>query len=239
MKVVSIPLAVLLIFFSTVVKSQVQRDPNRIDGADRKFIALTFDDGPHDQATPALLDVLKKHNAKATFFVLGSRIVATAPILRRMVAEGHSIGNHTLTHAQLTNLEFDDARAEIENVTPLLRRITGTVPKVFRPPYGAVNDNVVTTARANGLAIILWSVNPNDSSYFSKATVISDRIVSSARDGDIVFMHDTSQRSVEAVEMTIRSLSEKGFVFVTVQELIELQGKLVAGKIYESAQDAN
>ncbi|OPB00923.1 hypothetical protein BFW87_00495 [Pseudomonas fluorescens] len=234
MKIINALSMGIILLLSATAHSQDQSNISKPSAIDKKYIALTFDDGPQAPATPALLDVLKKYDAKATFFVLGSAIVGNAPILRRMMAEGHTIGNHTLTHSRLTDLEAEKVRSEITTVNALMLKATGKVPEVFRPPYGVHNDNVVDAARANGLAIILWNKNPDDSNFFSTASVISDRIIAGAQDGDIVFLHDTSQRSVEATEMTIRNLSEKGFVFVTVENLIKRRGSLVAGQIYKT-----
>lgn len=209
--------------------------PDTTNTSEEKFIALTFDDGPDARATPALLDVLKRYGAKATFFVMGSRIEANAPLLKRMVDDGHAIGNHTLSHAKLSGLSRDAMRSEIVGASRSIQRASGVAPDVLRPPYAATNADVENIARANGLAILMWSIYPNDSSYFGSASVIAERIVASAKDGDIVFLHDTSMRSVEATERVLRNLSEKGFRFVTASQLIKRHGRLEPGATYATA----
>ena len=243
MKKYAIPMMGILFFTLNTIACSQQAEPDvkikspQISAApatvsEPKYIALTFDDGPDAQATPRLLDVLKEHHAKATFFVMGTRIADNAPILRRMLAEGHTIGNHALSHGRLTTMAADSARSEIEGANKLLQQATGKAPAVFRPPYGVVDEKVVNILRANNLANVLWSIYPDDSSFMATATSISERIIGQARDGDIVFLHDTAMRSVDATALVIQNLTQKGFVFVTTEELLARQGKIVAGETY-------
>lgn len=235
MNIFRITIIVTLLLLGTSVCAQEQSVYGDANGADNKYIALTYDDGPDSEVTPKLLDVLKKYDAKATFFVLGEKIIANASTLHRMVTEGHSIGNHGLTHRRLTGLTQQAVNAEIEGVNASLQQITGKTPAVFRPPYAAIDDKVIQTSRANGLAIVLWSIYP-ESSHFSGASAISEHIISKAHDGDIVFMHDTSSRTIEATERVIKKLSAEGFIFVTVPELIQKNGHLVAGQTYRTGE---
>ena len=213
--------------------SAEQVDRGGVDARSPKLIALTFDDGP-TQVTPALLDILKRHNAKVTFFPMGENVRAEPALTRRIAAEGHSIGNHTLSHARLTGMSDAAARSEIENANALVREVTGQTPTVFRPPYAASDDRVIEIARANGLAIVLWNIYPETLGAVVGSAGISDRVASKARDGDIVFLHDTSMRSVEATQTIVRDLSAKGFEFVTVPELIRRRGPFTAGQTYKT-----
>ncbi|WP_440412270.1 polysaccharide deacetylase family protein [Neorhizobium petrolearium] len=196
-----------------------------------KLIALTYDDGP-TAVTSRILDVLKTRNAKATFFPIAGNVRNDRAVMRRMASEGHAIGNHTISHARLTDMSPDAARAEIEEANALLTEVTGQRPTVFRPPYAALNDRVRNLLRSNGLAIIMWSIYPERLAF--SATTLRDRVVEDARDGDIVFLHDTSPRAVEATQGIVDELSAKGFEFVTVPELIRRRGKFSPGSIYET-----
>ncbi|MGO7169546.1 polysaccharide deacetylase family protein [Rhizobium leguminosarum] len=199
-----------------------------------KLIALTYDDGP-TAVTSRILDVLKTRNAKATFFPIGSKVHEAAAMMRRMASEGHAIGNHTINHLRLTEMSPDVARAEIEEANALLTEVTGQRPTVFRPPYAALNDSVRDILRSNGLAIIMWSIYPERLAF--SATTVRDRVVENARDGDIVFLHDTSSQAVEATQGIADELSGKGFEFVTVPELIRRRGTFSLGSTYETGCD--
>jgi peptidoglycan/xylan/chitin deacetylase (PgdA/CDA1 family) len=196
-----------------------------------KLIALTYDDGP-TAVTSRILDILKTRNAKATFFPIAGNVREDAAVMRRMASEGHAIGNHTISHARLTEMSPDAARAEIEEANALLTEVTGDRPTLFRPPYAALNDSVREMLRSSGLAIIMWSIYPERLAF--NAATMRDRVVEGARDGDIVFLHDTSPRAVEATQGIVDELSAKGFEFVTVPELIRRRGTFSAGSIYET-----
>lgn len=207
--------------------------PNATDGGTTKLIALTYDDGP-TEVTPRLLDVLKSHNAKATFFPTGANVQSAPAVVRRIAVEGHAIGNHTVSHSRLTSLSLEAVRREVEDANALLARLTGQQPVVFRPPYAAMNDAVTDILRTNGLSVILWSIYPERLAF--SASTIRNRVVDHARDGDIVFLHDTSAQTVDATEAILNDLSAKGFEFVTVPELIRRRGKLVPGRTYETGR---
>ena len=232
-------LATGILFSLSTACSAQPNDRGAVDARSVKLLALTFDDGPTAQVTPALLDVLKRHNAKATFFPIGENVRAAPALMRRIAAEGHSIGNHTLSHARLTGMSDKAARAEVKGANALVKSITRQTPVVFRPPYAALDSKVAEIARADELAIILWTIYPETLGGIPASSVISDRVVSSARDGDIVFMHDTSMRSVEATEAIIQQLSAKGFKFVTVPELIRHRGQFAAGQTYKTGRGAD
>jgi peptidoglycan/xylan/chitin deacetylase (PgdA/CDA1 family) len=206
--------------------------------AQTRYIALTYDDGPDAEVTTRLLDILKDHDAKATFFVLGDLIASHGQIIKRMDAEGHELGNHTLSHARLTGLDGDALRAEIEGASAALQAVTGKPPAMLRPPRAAIDAEVQQVARANGLAIALFDIYPNDSMFWMSAKKISDAIVSEAKDGGIVFLHDTSMRSAEATALAIRELSAQGYRFVTLSELIARKGPIKPGAVYRNGNAA-
>jgi peptidoglycan/xylan/chitin deacetylase (PgdA/CDA1 family) len=221
----------LIVVVGTVARSAAQpvSTSGRVGAV--KLTALTYDDGP-TAATSRILDVLKKRNAKATFFPIAGNVREDPAVMRRMASEGHAIGNHTMSHLRLTEMSPDAARAEIEGANDLLTEETGQKPTVFRPPYAALNDSVRDILRSNGLAIIMWSIYPERLAF--NATMVRDRVVEGARDGDIVFLHDTSSQAVEATEGIVDELSSKGFEFVTIPELIRRRGTFSPGSTYET-----
>src|SRR5215469_16037563 len=200
---------------------------------DGPYIAMTFDDGPSPETTPRLLDILKQRNIKVTFFMIGQNAERNPDLVRRILAEGHEIGNHSWTHPQLSKLSDDRVTQEITKTQEAIKSASGFIPTTLRPPYGAI------TARQRawienqfGLSIILWSVDPFDWKR-PGPSVITQRILSGARPGAIILSHDIHKQTVDAMPATLDGLMRKGFKFVTVSQLIALnkpKAPLPAGK---------
>ncbi|MDF1658993.1 MAG: polysaccharide deacetylase family protein [Verrucomicrobiales bacterium] len=188
------------------------------------FIALTFDDGPHATNTPRLLDILKQRNVKATFYVVATNVKRYPEIMRRIVAEGHEIGNHTVTHGNLTKMSPDEVRSELSRSRDAIVAATGVTPRTMRPPYGAITaDQKDWIRREFGYPSILWSVDPED---WKKpgASVVTRRLVSGASPGGILLVHDIHAPTIDAIPSALDQLSAKGFQFVTVTQLIAIDG---------------
>ncbi len=208
-----------------------------LDLSDIKHIALTFDDGPRVETTGRLLDILKDNNAKATFFVMGQRVENNPDLVKRMYDEGHAVGNHTFNHKDLTKLKESDVNSQIEKTNVTIRNIIDADTSLLRPTYGAYNSKTMSMAKDKSMFLILWDIDPMD--WNSKnADRIHDHIVSRAKDGDIILLHDIYHTSVDAAEKVVKTLSEKGFVFVTVPELIELYQPMEYGCAYRSGKGA-
>jgi len=174
--------------------------------ANSKYIALTFDDGPVSSNTTRLLDILKRRNIKATFYVLGNRVKGNQSLVRRMVAEGHELGNHTWTHGKLTNMSDSQVRSELNRNRDAIVAATGIKPRTMRPPYGALTQRQRSWIfREYGYPTILWDVDPQD---WKKpgVSVVRDRIVSKTRNGSIILLHDLHSVSVDAVPSTVDAL---------------------------------
>ena len=189
---------------------------------DQPYIAMTFDDGPSSENTPRLLEMLKQRNIKATFFLIGENAAANPDLVRRILAEGHEIGNHSWTHPQLSKLSDDRVTAEITKTQDAIKDASGYTPTLLRPPYGAI------TARQRewienqfGLNIILWSVDPLDWKR-PGASVITQRILSQVRPGAIILSHDIHKQTIDAMPATLDGLISKGYKFVTVTQLIAM-----------------
>lgn len=210
----------------------------------RGHIALTFDDGPHPIYTPALLDVLRERDARATFFLLGKQVEEHPEIVARMHEEGHLIGNHSFSHRHLPDLNYDCILEDIESTNMLIEEITGASPNLFRPPYGEKDDIVIEIARQLEMSIILWSVHPQDwvhheidipLEFEEIATMVFDHLMNYSKDGSIVLLHDSWMTTIEATVRAMDALIDKGYTFVTVKELFELNDiTLEPGEIYYS-----
>jgi peptidoglycan/xylan/chitin deacetylase (PgdA/CDA1 family) len=191
----------------------------RVDGPD---IAMTFDDGPNENLTPKLLDLLAAHHVKATFFVVGENAAAHPEILKRAVREGHEIGNHTWSHPNLSKMSDGGVRRELQKTDDAITAAIGFRPTLLRPPYGSI------TAREKrwihdefGYQIILWDVDPLDWKR-PGPRVVADRIVKETRNGSIILSHDIHPGTIGAMPATLTELEAKGFKFVTVSELIAM-----------------
>ena len=179
-------------------------------------IALTFDDGPNARYTPILLDGLKKRNIRASFFLIGENIEGNEDILLQMRRDGHLIGNHTWDHVQLDKIPAEKARLEIEKTNNRIYEASGIYPSYVRPPFGAwIKDMELSVT----MLPVFWDVDTLD--WQSKNI---DSILSIAQkqvhDGSIILMHDGYQTSVDAALKIADLFAEKGYVFVTADQLL-------------------
>jgi peptidoglycan/xylan/chitin deacetylase (PgdA/CDA1 family) len=189
---------------------------------DQPYIAMTFDDGPSAENTPRLLEMLKQRNIKATFFLIGQNAAANPDLVRRILAEGHEIGNHSWTHPQLSKLSDDRVTAEITKTQDAIKDASGFTPTLLRPPYGAITPRQREWIQNRfGLNIILWSVDPFDWKR-PGASVITQRILSQTRPGAIILSHDIHKQTVDAMPATLDALIAKGYKFATVSQLIAM-----------------
>ena len=198
-----------------------------------KYLALTFDDGPTRSCTTRLLDGLQELGVQATFFVLGHRLSQTEDLIARMIDEGHSVGSHTYSHADLTAVSADTIAYQLDATNEHLRSITGQETTLLRPPYGARNAQVAEMATARGMSLIIWSIDPQDWKT-RNAKLLSDHIIARAKDGDIILLHDLYETSVDAALIAAEALIAQGFTFVTVDELLEINNGRIVGGIYRT-----
>ena len=196
-------------------------------GSDPNQIALTFDDGPNDPHTMHLLDVLAKHNAKATFFLIGKYVRQRPEIARAILAAGHEIGNHTNSHPNLILVSAARLRQELADCNKALEDALGKRVTLFRPPFGGRRPNVLRTARGMGLSPVMWSVTGYDWSAKSAAEIVkkvSGQVDSRhKRQGEIVLLHDGGHLSfgtdrsftVEATRTLLERYLARRFVTVS------------------------
>ena len=193
-----------------------------------KWIALTFDDGPYPPYTDRLLDVLKAKRVHATFFLVAEQAQQYPELVRRMTAEGHTVGLHAFRHRDFLKLTEEEKRKDLEQGKNLLRDITGKDPVYWRPPHGFRDFSVMETAAAQNLTVVNWSVIPRDWTGIDSQEIYR-RVMDKAEDGAIVLLHDgdspgykaSRQATVDAVAPLIDSLQEKGYHLVSLEEYQE------------------
>ncbi len=181
-----------------------------------KKIAITFDDGPHPYYTEQLLDGLKERGVVATFFVTGEHATIHPDIIERMSEEGHLIGNHTFSHMQLEQSNKEEFRKELIATNEVIEKITGEEVIYVRPPYGAWDKELETELN---MIPVLWTLDPLDWCS-DDAWKVADNVVSKAGENDIILMHDYYDTSVIAALQVVDDLMAKGYVFVTVEEIL-------------------
>jgi peptidoglycan-N-acetylglucosamine deacetylase len=201
------------------VKGKVAYWRTKVDGP---YIAMTFDDGPHSENTPRLLDLLKQRKIKVTFFIRGQFAALYPDIMKRMAAEGHEIGNHAWSHPYLQTMDEDGVAEELEKTHEIIVQLTGVTPKIMRPPYGFFTRNQIFWASHKvGYKCILWSVDPTDWAVFN-ATHVKSQILAHIVPGSIILSHDVHNTTVDAMPETLDALAAKGFQFVTVSDLVAM-----------------
>ncbi|MDB9451868.1 polysaccharide deacetylase family protein [Dolichospermum circinale] len=190
-----------------------------------KVIALTIDDGPWPKTTAEMLDILKGNNVKATFFWVGSALQENPEIAKRVVAEGHAIGNHTWHH-WYRKMDEATAKSEIEKTNELIYKTTGVKTSFFRPPGGYLNNGLAAYAKSQKNSVVMWSVTSADTDPRAKYQVFVKNVIRDAKPGAIVLMHDgggNRERTVKALPAIVSGLKQQGYRFVTVPELLEMQ----------------
>ncbi len=204
----SLPRNLLLASMASAYNALVDQTNNEKE----KFVYLTFDDGPNNIYHPAILDILKKYNVKATFFLVGQNSQRYDQITKRTIDEGHAIGNHSLTHAFLPKLSQAEIFNEISTTKNILESFANNTIDLFRPPYGGTNQNVKTDAKNLNLKLKLWDVDPRDWSEPSTDQLI-DRVVSQVHSGSNILLHSNHLSTVKALPQIIEKLQLQGYAF--------------------------
>ena len=197
----------------------VRTTPKPAGGA--KLVALTFDDGPWPKYTEQILRILRERNVKATFFAVGGRLSKQPDTAKKIVAEGHVLANHTLSHQKLDGATTKVVRRQIRQGGDRIKKVAMKRPAWFRPPGGHIDSTVIAEARKANQQIVLWSVDPQDwrRPGWKK---IAARVVNATRPGDVILLHDGGGdrgQTVQALPRIIRQLEAKGYTFVTLDEL--------------------
>jgi peptidoglycan-N-acetylglucosamine deacetylase len=189
-------------------------------------IALTFDDGPNPVYTPQVLAILQTYRVKATFFDVGYLVKDFPGIVRQEFLQGHSIGNHSWSHPQLTRLSAAGIASQLVSTSDAIQAVTGTRPTIFRPPYGSYNRIVFDLALRQNLSTILWNNEARDWTLPGVNAIVY-RILTLARNGGIILLHDGGgfrYQTVAALPIIITALRQRGFTFVTIPQLLHDMG---------------
>lgn len=186
---------------------------------DEKVIALTFDDGPHPEITPQVLDVLGKQQIPAMFFVIGKKVADNQGIMERMVRDGHSVGNHSYFHSSLFDLwSSRQMLSDINRAENIIALATGKRPAWFRPPFGVTNPTLAVVAHKKGANVMGWSIRSMDTSIKDPKKIVG-RIKKGWKPGGIVLLHDTNERVVEVLENIIEYGKKEGYRFVRADQM--------------------
>lgn len=205
--------------------------PKKVDCSAVKCIALTFDDGPSKYAGE-LLDIFKKHDVKATFFLEGqyAAVKARRVFVKRMAKEGHDLGNHSYTHPRFPEISEAKIRQEITKTQNVVFKTTGVKPKLLRPPYGVMDDRVYEIATEMRMPLMLWNAGSRDWAL-RDADEIYEQVLSEAKPGAVVLMHDWVRETIDAMPRIVTALKKQGYHLVTVSTMYQGK-KLVGGELY-------
>ncbi|WP_292842216.1 polysaccharide deacetylase family protein [Nostoc sp. NMS8] len=196
--------------------------------ANEKVIALTFDDGPGPKNTAQILEILKKNNIKATFFMIGEMVKYFPQVAKQVAADGHIIGNHTWHH-WYRRMDVATAANEIDRTAEIIYKTTGEKTTLFRPPGGFLNNGLVEYAENEKYAVMMWSEESGDAERRSpQVPMLIKNVLKYAKPGAIVLMHDgggNRSKSVKALPEMIAGLKAQGYRFVTIPQLLEMQAQ--------------
>lgn len=196
---------------------------------DSKVIALTFDDGPDPTYTPQIAELLKQYNAKATFFVVGSRVSQFPEIARQLSQAQHELANHTYSHPDMRRISSAKLKEEVIKTQETIFQTTGVNPQLFRPPGGYYSESVVNIAKQAGELVVMWSWHQDTRDWSDPGVKrIVNKVLTNARNGDIVLFHDyggNRKQTVQALEQILPELHRRGYEFVTVSDLMKRYGK--------------
>ncbi len=226
-------LSIFVVQVPFVYRAKIRGDKSR------PRVALTFDDGPHPKFTPMVLDILKNHNFKATFFLVGEKVLAEPETVKRMVDEGHGIGNHSMSHVHLLSLMR--TKKQMEEIQECSRAIadtagisiaTSTAPRWYRPPMGYKTPSTFLAAKRLGLAVVGWHIKGWDT-FYTDSERIASSILERVKNGSMVLLHDSStlkggaadrSPTVDALPVILSGLKDMGLEPVTLDELFDTGG---------------
>lgn len=198
-------------------------DAAYLGNTDEPVIYLTFDAGYENGCTAKILDVLKKHEAPAAFFLVGNYIEKNADLVRRMVAEGHTVGNHTMHHRDMSKISDPAAfRKELEDLEKLYKEVVGAeMPKYYRPPQGIYSQENLTAAKSLGYKTVFWSLAYADWNNDAQPTreQAFSKLIPRIHNGAVVLLHSTSQTNAEILDELLTKWEELGYRFAPIDEL--------------------
>lgn len=201
--------------------------PVRSISTSERLVALTFDDGPDPRYTPRVLALLRMEGIHATFFQIGELVEKYPELARAVVTEGHIVGNHTYSHADIESATSEDIQTEIVRCEEAITKVTGQRPVLFRPPKGHYNDRLFQILHNRGYHLILWKLCVEHKAAPTPVDMAC-RVIANTRPGTIILAHDgrlNREKDIEALPIIISGLKARGYRFVTIPELLELRQK--------------
>ncbi|OBQ54697.1 polysaccharide deacetylase family protein [Tamlana sp. s12] len=189
----------------------------------KKQIAITFDDGPNATFTPKVLQLLKQYDAKATFFCIGKHIEAHPEVFKTLLNEGHVVGNHTYSHSHYFGF-FGTQRVikELESTNRIIEKISGLKVKLYRPAFGVTNPNIKKAISQMGLHSVGWSKRSLDTTGRDEKAVLK-RIINDLKPGDVILLHDTSEKTIRVLEQLLLFLQQQKLSAVTIDTLFDIK----------------
>lgn len=184
-------------------------------------LALTFDDGPHPEHTPAVLERLRARGIPATFFVVGAAAAAHPGLVERMAAEGHVLGHHSWSHGAPADVSAAELAGEARRTAALVQGLAGRAPRLFRPPFGKVNASKLFALWRAGQTVVLWSRDPKDFARGSAEAIRRWAATAPLAGGDIVLLHDVHAFAPAALDAVVDRAAELGLRFTTPEEWLD------------------
>ena len=202
------------IYIKTICKADVKD----------KVVALTFDDGPDEVMTEKVLDVLKKYNIQATFFLVGSKVEQYPDIVKRIFAEGHIVANHTYSHrGKFPLLSTQKAREELTKCAEAIQNTIGKKPKLFRPPFGVTNPNIGKAVKSLDFKTIGWSIRSLDTVEEKTRGEIAQKVQKKLHPGAIILLHDRCAEADVLIESIIEEALKSGYSFTSLDKMINIK----------------
>lgn len=208
----------------TVTLAKSNKDTLFINGPDKKRVALTFDDGPDNKSTPAIVDILKKYKVKGSFFFLGREVLKYPEVVKEAYDNGNLVLSHSFNHDDLTIFNKSELHNDIKRTEAAIEEVIGKKPAILRTPYGETDEKVIAGAHKDGYSIVLWSIDTLDWSQNDRKN-IANNVLSNVRNGDIILMHSGqgNKETVEALPDIIEKLQEKGYTIVDLETLLGIK----------------
>ena len=187
---------------------------------DKPIVALTFDDGP-SQYTKRIVDTLVQYNCKATFFVMGCQLEEYGENTLYAFNRGMEIGNHSYSHKQLVGLNQNSINQQMDGTSKLIKDLTGKAPKLYRPPYGRINQVILDKI---DMAAILWNVDPQDGKAYDAQEIV-DNVMENVKDGSIIVLHDVYEKTADALDILLPKLLEAEYQVTNVSQMFACRGE--------------
>ena len=216
-------LTLFLVWASADVGSNIYLKAACKGDGKQRVVALTFDDGPDEEMTPKVLDVLKRYDIKATFFLVGEKVEKGPDIVRRIVADGHIVANHTYSHSGLFPLSSGQkVMRELQRCNEAFETTVGLSPKLFRPPFGVTNPIIGRAVRSLGLKTIGWSVRSLDTVEGKSRAEVCQRVAEKLHPGAIILLHDRCNRADELLEEVIQTIVKRDYNIISLDEMLKI-----------------